>query len=224
MLLLQVVEMAPEPNHRAENIRYTAGWQRRRDCVVRLPRLVAERGQARGELGRLEVVPQSFPQCFGGEQVELGVEPGQPAAGRRDLVAPQVTHGFQHGTDPVELPGDGVRAGLDSALQLLGLAAQPQPSLGPPGVLLPVRASVARMSTQPPPHLEHPRRRRRRPAAAGVAASPPWNGTFALSAAARSRRDVAAFGLNVPGIRSRASGSTATGKSTSESRRTCRAR
>ena len=88
VLLLQVVEMAPEPNHRAENIRYTAGWQRRRDCIIRLPRLVAERRQARGELGRLEVVPQSFPQCFGGEQVELGVEPGQPAAGRRDLVAP----------------------------------------------------------------------------------------------------------------------------------------
>ena len=73
--------------------------------------------------------------------------------GRGDRVAVQVAELVEHGADPVEGPGDHVPAPGDLALQVVGLLLLPEVALGVPGVLLAVRALVARVTAQPAAQL-----------------------------------------------------------------------
>ncbi len=147
-VLLQGVQPPPDPHHLAQRDLGGTGRHLGRDRVVGLPCLVHQRRDARGEFGRVEALPHAVPQALAGEQVQLAVEPGQPAPVLRDLVAPEVVHLREQRDDPVEGPGDRVRPPLDPLLQLPGVPLQPVVALGPPRVVLALVAPVARVGAQ----------------------------------------------------------------------------
>ncbi len=64
------------------------------------------------------------------------------------MVAGEVAEGCQHLADPVELAGHRVGALLDPPLERAGVAVELVPALGPAGVVLAVRAGVARVVAQ----------------------------------------------------------------------------
>ena len=86
-------------------------------------------------------------------QIELGVQPGEPLAGRGDHVAVQIAEFVKDLADPVEGPRDHVTAPRDLALKLVGFLLLAEVALGVPGVLLAVRARVARMPAEPAAQL-----------------------------------------------------------------------
>ena len=128
--------------------------------VVGAARLVDQRGEHGGQTRRVEAVPQTRAQRLGGEQVHLVVDPHQGAAAvgdpRRAVVVLEVAECGEHVADPVELPGDGVGALLDPALQRLRVAVELEVALGPAGVVLAVGAAVARVRAQLPSQLLDP--------------------------------------------------------------------
>ncbi len=122
-------------------------------CVLRwmgghrvgLPCLVHERGQAGRQLCRAEAVPDAAAKTFGGDQVQLVVQPGQRRTGRGEPFPVQVPQLAEHITDVVERAAQRVGPGLDPGLQLAGLPLGADETLGRPGVLLAVGAPVARV-------------------------------------------------------------------------------
>ena len=120
--------------------------------VVGTPRLVDQRGEHGRQPRCVELVPQPLPQRLRGDQVHLVVDPHQGAAafgdGRLARLTGEVAERREHVTDPVELPGDGVGALLDPALEGLRVAVELEVALRPAGVVLAVRAVVARVCAQ----------------------------------------------------------------------------
>src|SRR6185437_9801028 len=111
-------------------------------------RLERQHRHARGQLGRVEALPQAAAQALGRHQVQLGVQPGEPLAGRGDVVAVQVAELVEDPADPVEGPRDHVTAPRDLALKVVDFLLLAEVALGVPGVLLPVGAGVARVPAQ----------------------------------------------------------------------------
>jgi 5'-3' exonuclease len=111
--------------------------------------LVDDGAGAGGEPGAVEPGPHALAQALGDQQVGLGVDALETPARRRDGVPREVPALGEQVADAVEDPRDRVRAALDAARQLLGLAVQAPPALRPPRVVLAVGAAVAGMRPQP---------------------------------------------------------------------------
>src|SRR5258708_6545517 len=90
-------------------------------------------------------------QALRDQQVKLGVQAGQPRALRRHRVAVGVSELIEHRAHPVERPRDDVRPARHPAFQGLGLPLQAEVPFRLPGMLVAVRAAMARVLTQPPP-------------------------------------------------------------------------
>ena len=219
MVPLELVEAAPGAHHVGQYVAHAALRQPRGAGVVRVPGL-EDSVDARRQLRRGQALPEPGTQALGGHEVQLGVDPSQPLTGGRDRVAIEIAEHAEDLAYPVELAGDGVRPGLRSLADLLGLTQQAVIALAPAGVVLALVAAVTRVLADSRPQ----------PRDLGVLAS-----SFALAAtwpfvvrdpgavvAARSRRLCGLRALKDFGIRRCSIASTGDGKSSTESRRTWR--
>src|SRR5690606_25109101 len=100
-------------------------------------------------------LPRALRDRLGGYQVLLGVDAPQAGPRVRHLltVLGEVAQLAEQDADPVEGLGDRVGAPADPPLQVIGLAAQLPPAFGPAGMVLAVRALVARVLAHPAPQI-----------------------------------------------------------------------
>ena len=85
-------------------------------------RLVHQRRDDGGELGRVQAVPGAGAQALGDDQVGLGPDPGQLPPGRRRLVAGEVAALVEQRADPVERAPERAGPALDAPAQPVVLA------------------------------------------------------------------------------------------------------
>ncbi len=151
MVALDGRQLAPEPPHLVDDAGHLPCGHPG-DDVVGAAGLEDQHREHRRELGGRQVVPQPQTQRLGGDQVALAVDPHQVAALLGDPGLPrlvgEVAQRGEHVADPVEGARDGVGPGLDAAAQRRGVAVELEPALAPAGVVLAVRAAVARVRLQ----------------------------------------------------------------------------
>ena len=223
VILLQVVELTPDRHHRADHLAYRAAGHPRPGRRRGLPGLECQHGHAGGQLSRVQAVPQPAAQAFRGQQVQLGVQVGEPPAVRGDL---------RRRPGSRAAPGPRRPAGRCARSRATGRprwppgwpprapagSAAPPPGRAPhgPGSHDTDAGAAAGAAWRSPPG---PGRRGFLPAQAAAMSRP---ASLLRRLAARSRRCCGDRALKLFGIRSRSIGLTGIGKSASDSRLTWR--
>src|SRR5699024_1986469 len=139
---LHLVELAPQEHHLLQSILHRTG--RQPGVGVITPACLVDQGGGTGrQLLRVQLLPQTPAQTLGDEQVQLGVDLGQPGTVLGDGVTVEVLQILQDPTYPVEGTCDDVGTPLHPAPQNFGVLLQTEVALGPTSMVLPLVAAMA---------------------------------------------------------------------------------